>query len=138
MSGRSGSVYFAGDTGWGRHFEEIGRRFPNLKLAMLPIGGFMPVWYQRNQHIGPEDALAAMRDLGAETMIPMHFGTFPNGAEADGEAVRVLVNALAAQPDLAGRVVILDNGQTWDDGRAPGAPHAEPERALQAGSPAPG
>ena len=134
ITGPSGSVYFAGDTGWGRHFEEIGRRFPDLKLAMLPIGGFKPVWYQRNQHIGPEDALAAMHALGAETMIPMHFGTFPNGAEADGEAVSVLVNAVAAQPDLSGRVVILDNGQTWDTGRAPANPHAAPEPSLQAGS----
>lgn len=114
VSGPSGSVYFAGDTGWGSHFAEIGARFPNLRLAMLPIGGFKPVWYQRSQHIGPEDAVAAMRDLGAATMIPMHFGTFRNGEEAEGEAVCGLVDAVAASPDLAGRVVILDNGQ-WTD-----------------------
>jgi len=110
----SGSVYFAGDTGWGSHFAEIGARFPNLRLAMLPIGGFKPVWYQRSQHIGPEDAVAAMRELGASTMIPMHFGTFRNGEEAEGEAVSGLVDAVAASPDLAGRVVILDNGQSTD------------------------
>jgi hypothetical protein len=55
-----------------------------------------------------------MRALGAETMIPMHFGTFRNGEEADGEAVSGLVDAVAASPDLADRVVILDNGQ-WTD-----------------------
>ena len=114
VSGPSGSVYFAGDTGWGSHFAEIGARFPNLRLAMLPIGGFKPVWYQRSQHIGPEDALAAMRLLGAETMIPMHFGTFRNGEEADGEAVSLLVDALSASADLDGRVAILDNGQWMD------------------------
>ncbi len=114
VSGPSGSVYFAGDTGWGSHFSEIGARFPNLRLAMLPIGGFKPVWYQRSQHIGPEDALAAMRELGAANMIPMHFGTFRNGEEAEGEAVSGLVDAVAASPDLADRVVILDNGQ-WTD-----------------------
>ncbi len=114
VSGPSGSVYFAGDTGWGTHFAAIGKRFPNLRLAMLPIGGFQPVWYMRDQHIGPEDALAAMRDLGAATMIPMHFGTFPNAADAETEPVEVLVDALAVSPDLRGRVVILDNGQSAD------------------------
>ncbi len=118
VSGPSGSVYFAGDTGWGSHFAAIGARFPNLRLAMLPIGGFKPVWYQRSQHIGPEDALSAMRALGAQTMIPMHFGTFRNGEEADGEAVSVLIDSLAASPDLSDRVVILDNGQ-WTDVPAP-------------------
>ena len=114
VSGPSGSVYFAGDTGWGSHFAEIGARFPNLRLAMLPIGGFKPVWYQRSQHIGPEDAVAAMRELGAAAMIPMHFGTFRNGEEAEGEAVSGLIDAVDASPDLADRVVILDNGQ-WTD-----------------------
>ena len=43
VSGPSGSVYFAGDTGQGEHFAAIGRRFPNLRVALLPIGGFKPV-----------------------------------------------------------------------------------------------
>ena len=45
----------------------------------------------------------------------------------------VLVNAVATQPDFQGRVVILDNGQTWDTGRAPADPHTGPEPSLQAG-----
>ncbi len=114
VSGPSGSVYFAGDTGWGSHFAAIGRRFPNLRLAILPIGGFKPVWYMHEQHLGPEDALRAFRDLGASTMIPMHFGTFPNGEEAEVEPVEVLVDALAVSPDARGRVAILDNGQSLD------------------------
>ncbi len=139
VSGPSGSVFFAGDTGWGRHFEEIGKRFPNIKVALLPIGGFMPEWYQRKQHIGPVDALQATRDLGATTMIPMHFGTFPNGEEAEGQAVSVLVDAVAAQPDMAERVVILDNGQSWSCGEVTPAPHGpESVQALHPGSPNPG
>ena len=114
VSGPSGSVYFAGDTGWGSHFAAIGKRFPNLRLAILPIGGFKPIWFMREQHIGPEDALQAMRDLGAATMIPMHFGTFPNAAEGETEPVEVLVDAIAVSPDVRGRVAILDNGQSVD------------------------
>ena len=68
----------------------------------------------REQHIGPEDALQAMRDLGAETMIPMHFGTFPNSNEGETEPVEVLADALAVSSDLRDRVAILDNGQSVD------------------------
>src|SRR5262249_34122974 len=53
VSGPSGSYYFAGDTGWGSHFEEIGKRFPGLRLAMLPIGAYRPRWFMAPVHIDP-------------------------------------------------------------------------------------
>jgi L-ascorbate metabolism protein UlaG (beta-lactamase superfamily) len=125
VSGPSGSVFFAGDTGWGSHFAEIGKRFPGLRLAILPIGGFKPVWYMREQHIGPQDALCAFADLGAATMIPMHFGTFPNGDEAETESVDLLRSLVAEEPDPDHRVEILDNGQSVDV--APPVRRAEPD-----------
>jgi len=83
--------------------------------------------------------LQATRDLGAKTMIPMHFGTFPNGAEAEGQAVAVLVDAVAAQPDMSERVVILDNGQSWSCGEVTPAPPAPATvQALHPGSASPG
>jgi L-ascorbate metabolism protein UlaG (beta-lactamase superfamily) len=138
VKGPSGSVYFAGDTGYGSHFEEIGRRFPNLRLAILPIGGFKPVWYMHEQHLGPEAALQAMKDLGAANMIPMHFGTFPNGDDAETEPVEILEAAIAASPDLVSRVNILDNGQSVDI--APATPRDLPldwtlEASILSGAP---
>ena len=114
LAGPSGSVYFAGDTGRGSHFAEIGRRFPSLTLALLPIGGFQPLWYMREQHLGPVDALEAFRALGAGTLIPMHFGTFVEGDDGEFEPVETLRAALAAAPSPVPRVVILDNGQSAD------------------------
>ena len=133
VTGPSGSVYFAGDTGWGSHFAEIGKRFPGLRLAILPIGGFKPIWYMREQHLGPQDALCAMEDLGARTMVPMHFGTFPNGDDAETEPIQLLKAAVAASPELLRRVAILDNGQSIDV--APGhrdAPDEDREPVLTA------
>ena len=122
LAGPSGSVYFAGDTGIGSHFAAIGKRFPHLTLALLPIGGFKPLWYMREQHLGPADALAAFRELGAETMIPMHFGTFVEGDDGELEPVETLCAAVAQAPPPVPRVVILDNGESADLPPAPEAP----------------
>ena len=40
VSGPSGNVYFAGDTGWGGHFAEIGRRFAPIRVAKNPASTF--------------------------------------------------------------------------------------------------
>jgi len=114
VTGPSGSAYFAGDTGFGSHFARIGQGFPRLRLALLPIGGFVPVWYMRQQHMGPQDAVRAARDLGAGTTVPIHFGTFPVSDDAEFEPVEQLRAALSASPDPAPRFVILDNGESLD------------------------
>ena len=114
IEGPSGSVYFAGDTGMGAHFAAIGAHFPHLRLALLPISGFLPVWYMRERHLGPEAAVEAFRELGAATAVPMHFGTFPNGDDAELQPGAVLREVLAAAPDAGPHFVILDNGESLE------------------------
>ncbi|MDO8516019.1 MAG: MBL fold metallo-hydrolase [bacterium] len=112
ITGPSGSVYFAGDTGWGLHFEAIAKRFPHLRLAFLPIGGFKPIWHIRQQHIGPADVMLLGPILNASTVIPMHFGTFPNGEEAQDEAPELLRTLGAENPEVGKKIIILDNGES--------------------------
>ncbi|GAA4868776.1 MBL fold metallo-hydrolase [Saccharopolyspora cebuensis] len=69
-------LYHAGDTGYGAHFAEIGRRFPGIDLAMLPIGAYEPRWFMRPLHLDPEEAVRAVDDLGASAAASMHWGTF--------------------------------------------------------------
>lgn len=76
VTSEAGSVYFAGDTGWGRHFEQIGEKFAPVRLAILPIGAFKPRWFMQDVHISPEEAVKAHEVLGASTSVAMHFGTF--------------------------------------------------------------
>jgi L-ascorbate metabolism protein UlaG (beta-lactamase superfamily) len=69
-------VYFAGDTGYGRHFREVRARFGRVDLALLPIGAYEPRWFMRDQHMNPDDAVRAHLDLEAKISVGTHFGCF--------------------------------------------------------------
>ncbi|MEU9232286.1 MBL fold metallo-hydrolase [Streptomyces subrutilus] len=75
------TLYFAGDTGYGHWFGEIGRRHPGIDLALLPIGAYAPRWWLGDVHADPEEAVRAFLDLGARRMAPMHWGAFVLSAE---------------------------------------------------------
>jgi L-ascorbate metabolism protein UlaG (beta-lactamase superfamily) len=85
-----GPLYFAGDTGWGPHFDAIRQRFGSMRLALLPIGAFRPEWFMCSVHISPQDAVRAARALGAKMSIPMHYYTFHLGDDGQDEPVDVL------------------------------------------------
>lgn len=69
-------VYFAGDTGYGHWFGQIGGRFPGIDLALMPVGAYEPRWFMRPMHLNPEEAVRACQDLAATRMATMHWGTF--------------------------------------------------------------
>ncbi|WP_236573585.1 MBL fold metallo-hydrolase [Streptomyces sp. GS7] len=89
-------IHFAGDTGYGHWFEEIGRRHPGIDLALLPIGAYDPRWMLRPVHTDPEEAVRACRDLGARCLVPMHWSTFLLSAEPPLEPLRRVRAAWAA------------------------------------------
>ncbi len=91
-------VYFAGDSGYSPHFAEIGRHFPRIDLALLPIGAYEPRWFMRQQHVNPEEAVRAHLDLGARHSLGMHFGTF----QLTDEAIEAPVAALRDARHRAG------------------------------------
>ncbi len=80
------TVYFAGDSGYFAGFREIGERF-RVHITLMPIGAYEPEWFMGPQHMNPEQALQAFRDVGAEIMIPMHYGTFKLSDDTAEEAL---------------------------------------------------
>jgi L-ascorbate metabolism protein UlaG (beta-lactamase superfamily) len=101
----AGAIYFAGDTGLGPHFEKISRRFASIRLALLPIGAYLPRWFMCPVHLSPNDAIAAHRALGARRSIPIHHSTFALGDDGATEAVDLL-GALVDGEQLGGEIVI--------------------------------
>jgi L-ascorbate metabolism protein UlaG (beta-lactamase superfamily) len=76
VEGGGCSVYHAGDSAAFGGFVDIGRRFPELDVAILPIGGYRPAWFMEHYHLNPEQAGRAFLALGAYRLLPMHWGTF--------------------------------------------------------------
>jgi L-ascorbate metabolism protein UlaG (beta-lactamase superfamily) len=117
ISGKSGHVYFAGDTGWGNHFAEIGRRFAPIRAALLPIGSYLPRWFMQPAHIDPAQAVDAHFALGARTSVAVHFGTFALGDDGEYDPVHDLNLALAGKA-LAENgnppFLVLDQGEGRD------------------------
>lgn len=107
------SVYLAGDTAYGEHFAAIGRRF-RLDVACLPIGAYKPRWFMKSRHLNPGEALQALQDLGAKTMLPIHWGSFRLGLDGVDEPIKVLATELTHRPEFAERVKILKEGEFLD------------------------
>ena len=76
IEGKSARIYHSGDTAYFEGFAEIGRRTGRIDAAILPIGAYDPAWFMRKQHMNPEEAVRAFRDLGARDFYAMHWGTF--------------------------------------------------------------
>jgi len=67
ISGPSGNIFHAGDTGYGPHFKEIARRFSPIRVALLPMP-FRPKQSKDTLtihfsivHMGPADAVRRIR-----------------------------------------------------------------------------
>ena len=114
VSGSSGDVFFAGDTGYGPHFSRIRERFPRLRLAILPIGAYRPEWFMSPVHQNPEEAIRAQRDLGATTAVGMHFGTFELTDEGEDEPALEIERLLRAAPEPKPRFWVLGFGEGRD------------------------
>ncbi len=96
----SGSVFFAGDTGYGPHFSAVRRRLGPMRLALLPIGAYEPRWFMAPVHMAPNEAVQAAIDLEATTSVGMHFGTFEQTDEGIDDPIRDLKSALEKHPSL--------------------------------------
>jgi L-ascorbate metabolism protein UlaG (beta-lactamase superfamily) len=112
VRGEGGAVYHSGDTAWGDHFEEIGRRAGPIDWAMLPIGGYAPRWFMEPQHIDPDEAGRGFLALGAKHLLAMHWGTFRLTDEAVGEPPARLRAFWRAHGLDDARLWILDAGET--------------------------
>lgn len=67
-------LYLGGDSGYDTHFKTIGQAHGPFDLAILECGQYNEMWPYI--HMFPEDVVQAGIDLGAERIMPVHWGKF--------------------------------------------------------------
>ena len=105
-------VYFAGDTGYNKHFKEIFEKFGLMDMSLLPIGAYEPRWFMKEQHINPEEAVKAHLDLHSRLSIGMHFGTFRLANEGHEHPLRDLKISLEQHQIESSAFITLEHGET--------------------------
>lgn len=95
------TVYHAGDTCLFSDMKLIAQR-SDIDVALLPIGG--------HYTMDRRDAVVAAEFVGADTVIPMHFNTFP-AIETDPQAFKDEVDKKTSST-----VVVLEPGQSHTTG----------------------
>lgn len=107
------SVYFGGDSGYGRHYRETGELFPEIDYFIIGIGAYEPRWFMEPVHNNPADAVKAFNDTGARTLVPIHHGTFDLSDEPPGAPLRELTKEARAA-GVTDRLKFLDlNGSVY-------------------------
>ncbi|CAN5127485.1 MBL fold metallo-hydrolase [soil metagenome] len=89
VRGNTKRVFFSGDTGLTPEYEDIRRRLGPFDLVMLEVGAFHPNWGQI--HLGPENALEALKLLGGGAFLPVHWGTFNLAIHAWDDPAETLI-----------------------------------------------
>ncbi|MEM7183936.1 MAG: MBL fold metallo-hydrolase [Spirochaetota bacterium] len=128
VQGEKNSFYFAGDTGYFSGFSEIAKKFPNIDLAIVPIGAYEPRWFMKPVHMNPSDAIQAFVDLQAKFMLPIHYSTFVLTDEPLNEPLKKTI--LGFQKRELQRTALLDlkigESHFWQDEKVLGDNDAFP------------
>lgn len=112
----SGSVYFAGDTGYGdgEHFRLAARHLGPFRCALLPIGAYEPRWFMKPQHMNPAEAVLAFKDLQTAYALGIHHGTFQLTDEPIDAPLQALAYALEEHSIDSKQFLTLPNGGAWE------------------------
>ena len=68
------NIWFSGDSGYGEHFNEVGKRLGPFDFAFMECGQYDEQWHQI--HMFPEESVQAARDAGVKLAMPVHWAGF--------------------------------------------------------------
>lgn len=114
LESASRKIFFSGDSGYGPHFAELGKRFGGVDLALLDCGQYNERW--RHIHMTPEETAQAAEDLGARHLLPAHVGKFALAyhpwdepfkriaAASQGKAFHLITPVIGEAVNMTGRI----------------------------------
>jgi L-ascorbate metabolism protein UlaG (beta-lactamase superfamily) len=68
------SIYFSGDSGYGSHFLEVGRRLGPFDIGFMECGQYNENWHQI--HMFPEEGVRSALESSVKKAMPVHWGAF--------------------------------------------------------------
>ena len=89
-------VFFSGDSGYGPHFADLGKKSGGVDLALLDCGQYNERWSRI--HMTPEEAARAAEELGARALLPAHIGKFSLAYHAWDEPFERITAASRGKP----------------------------------------
>lgn len=108
----NGSIFFAGDTGMGPHFEDIYNKDNNILFSIIPIGAYKPKWFMDDKHLNPLQALQTHNILHSKNSMAIHYGTFKLSYEGIDEPVVSLKSHIANSNGLYKNFHVFEFGET--------------------------
>ena len=105
------SLFLGGDSGYGKHFQEIGVKYGPFDLAILECGQYGRDW--PNIHMFPEEIPTVAHDLQARTVLPVHWAKFSLSNHSWNEPIKRLMKTaqeknLAVTTPRIGEPVVVD------------------------------
>jgi len=68
------NIWFSGDGGYGKHFEEVGKRLGPFDFGFMECGQYNLDWH--SVHLFPGEAIQAALDAGVKKVMPVHWAGF--------------------------------------------------------------
>jgi L-ascorbate metabolism protein UlaG (beta-lactamase superfamily) len=110
----AGNIFFAGDTGWGDgSWVRAAAAHGPFRLAILPIGAYLPREVMRESHVGPVEAERMFEALNPVRALGVHWGTFQLSFEGIDDPPRLLAATLRERGIAPDRFVTAEAGQSF-------------------------
>ena len=62
-------IFLSGDSGYGKHFKEIGEKYGPFDFALMECGQYNEKWH--SIHMYPEETIVAAKDIQAKAIMPI-------------------------------------------------------------------
>lgn len=106
------SVFYSGDTAFGRHFADIAQKLGPFDFAVMEDGQYNEQWH--NVHMMPEEMVNAATILGAKAVLPVHNSKFILSEHVWNEPLNRALDAatgkaMLLETPIIGQAVRLDS-----------------------------
>lgn len=110
ITSKNHKVFFGGDSGYGKHFKDIGDKHGPFDLTLIECGQYNEGWPQI--HAMPEQAVQAHIDLNGKYLLPIHWSKFKLSIHTWTEPIEraseaSLKNDVSIQNPKIGEVITL-------------------------------